>query len=103
LLIIGGVALVEHEHHHEHKERKQVINRLARIEGHVRSVKQMTLDGRDCPELLLQIAAIRKALDGVAKVILKDHLEECVTSSLEPIDRERVLKDLQLALENYIR
>jgi DNA-binding FrmR family transcriptional regulator len=92
-----------HEHNHHHKERKQVFNRLARIEGHVRSVKQMTLDGRDCPDLLLQIAAIRKALDGVAKVILKDHLEECVTSSLDPTNRERVLKDLQLALDHFIR
>jgi DNA-binding FrmR family transcriptional regulator len=92
----------EHEHHH-HKARKQVINRLARIEGHVRSVKQMTLDGRDCPDLLLQIAAIRKALDGAAKVILKDHLEECVTSSLDQADRERVLKELQEALDHFIR
>ncbi len=96
----------EHEHaheHHHHKERKKVYNRLARIEGHVRSVKQMTEAGRDCPDLLLQIAAIRKALDGVAKVILKDHLEECVTSSLDSTDRERVLKDLQQALDHFIR
>jgi DNA-binding FrmR family transcriptional regulator len=107
-LVKGSADLDDHEHthehdHHHHKERKQVINRLARIEGHVRSVKQMTLDGRDCPDLLLQIAAIRKALDGVAKVILKDHLEECVTSSLDPTDRERVLKELQQALDHFIR
>lgn len=64
------------EHGHSHKVRKQVVNRLARIEGHVRAVKEMELEGRDCPDLLLQISAIRKALDSVGKVILKDHLKQ---------------------------
>ena len=93
----------EHEDHHHHKERKQVFNRLARIEGHVRSVKQMTQDGRDCPELLLQIAAIRKALDGVAKVILKDHLQECVITAIDQADKEKIISVLQHALDRYIR
>lgn len=42
-----------------HKHRKQIENRLAKIEGHVRSVKNMTSEGRDCGDLLIQIAAIR--------------------------------------------
>jgi DNA-binding FrmR family transcriptional regulator len=53
---------MKHEHHHndhEHKYRKQIINRLARIEGHMRSVKETTVNGRDCSEVLLQIAAVR--------------------------------------------
>src|SRR5690606_12267672 len=37
-----------HAHDHEHKYRKQIVNRLSRIEGHVRSVKMMTAGGRDC-------------------------------------------------------
>ncbi|SDO23587.1 DNA-binding transcriptional regulator, FrmR family [Paenibacillus sp. yr247] len=90
-------------HHHFHKERKQVINRLARIEGHVRAIKDMAQSERDCPELLLQIAAVRKALDGVAKVILKDHIEECVVSSFGHDNQEQVLKDLHNALDHFIR
>ena len=49
-----------------------MVNRLARIEGHVRAVKEMAANGRDCPDILLQIAAIQKALDSTAKLILKD-------------------------------
>lgn len=92
-----------HEHNHEHKHRKQIVNRLARIEGHVRSVKDMTAEGRDCSEVLLQIAAVQKALDSAAKLLLKDHLESCVVDAVHHGNQEQVLADLHKALDNYIR
>lgn len=93
----------QHEHHHEHKYRKQIVNRLARIEGHLRSVKEMTAAGRDCAEVLLQIAAVQKALDNAAKLLLKDHLESCVVDAVQHGNEEKVLADLHKALDNYIR
>lgn len=90
-------------HGHHHKERKQIVNRLARIEGHVRAVKEMANDERDCPEILLQIAAIQKALDSVAKVIFSDHLKQCIAPAISEDQREKVLDDLKSALENYIK
>jgi len=92
-----------HQHDHEHKHRKQIVNRLARIEGHVRAVKEMTADGRDCAEVLLQIAAVRKALDGAAKLLLKDHLESCVVDAVHHGNQNKVISDLNKALDNYIR
>lgn len=94
----GGEEVDPHIHAHQ----KQVLNRLARIEGHVRAVKQMVSDGRDCSEVLLQIAAVRKALDNTAKVILKDHLEHCLIHAIED-HNEDFMKDLQKALDHYIR
>ncbi|ANY66588.1 cytosolic protein [Paenibacillus sp. BIHB 4019] len=91
-----------HTHTHEHKHRKQIINRLARIEGHVRSVKEMTADGRDCSDILLQIAAVRKALDNAAKLLLKDHLESCVVDAIHHGEK-KTLEDLNKALEHFIR
>lgn len=91
------------EHNHPHKYRRQVVNRLARIEGHVRAIKEMTSDGRDCSEILLQIAAARKALDNVAKVILKDHLESCVVDAVQHGNQEKVLQDLNKTLDYFIR
>ncbi|MCM3431720.1 metal-sensing transcriptional repressor [Brevibacillus agri] len=90
-------------HEHEHKHRKQIVNRLARIEGHMRSVKEMTAAGRDCSEVLLQIAAVQKALDKAAKLLLKDHLESCVVDAVLHGNQEKVLEDLHKALDNYIR
>ncbi|TKH41536.1 cytosolic protein [Paenibacillus terrae] len=92
-----------HDHAHEHKYRKQIVNRLARIEGHGKAVKKMTNEGRDCSEVLLQIAAVQKALDNAAKLLLKDHLESCVVDAVHHGNQEKVLSDLNKALDNYIR
>lgn len=88
---------------HVHTNQKQVVNRLARVEGHVRAVKQMVTEGRDCPEVLLQIAAIQKAIDNTAKLILKDHLEHCLVHAVNEGEHEDFLKKLQEALDRYIR
>ncbi|CVK18277.1 MULTISPECIES: metal-sensing transcriptional repressor [Sporomusa] len=88
---------------HTHSHQKQVVNRLARIEGHIRGIKEMVLAERDCPEVLLQIAAVRKALDNTAKIILKDHLEDCLIHAVNEGEQEKFLADLQEALDRYIR
>lgn len=71
----------EHGHGHVHTQTKAVINRLSRAIGHLESVKRMVEDGRDCTEVLVQLAAVRSALSSTAKVILKDHLEHCVSDA----------------------
>lgn len=76
-----GDGLETHNHPHTHTQTKAVINRLARAIGHLESVKRMVEDGRDCTEVLIQLAAVRSALSGTAKVILKDHLEHCVSDT----------------------
>ena len=78
---------VSHEHEdghsharsHTHTQTKAVLNRLARAIGHLESVKRMVEEGRDYTEVLVQLAAVRSALSGTARVILKDHLEHCVS------------------------
>ncbi|AMQ22076.1 DNA-binding FrmR family transcriptional regulator [Anoxybacillus tepidamans] len=92
-----------HFHNHSHKHRQQIVNRLARIEGHVRSIKEMTKEGRDCSEVLLQIAAVRKALDNAAKILLKDHLEGCVVDAVHKGNQQEVLANLNKALDHYLK
>ena len=65
-------------HGHVHTQTKAVLNRLARAIGHLEYVRRMVEEGRDCTEVLVQLAAVRSALSGTARVILKDHLEHCV-------------------------
>lgn len=71
----------EHEHTHSHTQTKAVVNRLSRAIGHLESVKRMVENGRDCTEVLVQLAAVRSALSSTAKVILKDHLQHCITDA----------------------
>ncbi|MFE5318443.1 metal-sensing transcriptional repressor [Paenibacillus sp. NPDC056579] len=96
-----------HTHDHagedHHRHRKSVVNRLARIEGHVRSVKDMAANGRECGDLLIQIAAIRSALDNCGKLILKDHLEGCVIEAAKSGTEQEVMKQLNEALDKFIR
>ena len=89
--------------HSHHKQRKNIANRLARIEGHVRAVKDMSNEGRDCNELLIQLAAIRSAIDSCGKLILKDHLEGCVIEAVRSGNEEQVLKQLNDSIDKFIR
>lgn len=70
-----------HTHPHSHTQTKAVINRLSRAIGHLESVKRMVENGRDCTEVLVQLAAVRSALSSTARVILKDHLQHCISDT----------------------
>ena len=70
-----------HGHTHSHTQTKAVVNRLARAIGHLESVKRMVEDGRDCTDVLIQLAAVRSALNNTAKIILKDHIEHCISGA----------------------
>ena len=70
-----------HGHGHTHTQTKAVVNRLARAIGHLESVKRMVESGRDCTDVLVQLAAVRSALNSTAKVILKEHMEHCIADA----------------------
>ncbi len=65
-------------HTHHHRQTKAILNRLSRIEGHIRSIKVMVEEGRDCSDILIQIAAVRSAITQTGRVVLEDHLESCL-------------------------
>ena len=87
-------------HGHTHTQTKAVINRLSRAIGHLESVKRMVEDGRDCTEVLVQLAAVRSALNSTAKVILKDHLEHCINNAGEG-DQDQ-LQALNEAIDKFM-
>ncbi len=63
---------------HTHRHSRDIANRLARIEGHVRKVKKMVEEERDCADVLIQLAAIRSAVNKTAQAVLEDHVESCL-------------------------
>ncbi len=87
---------------HPHEHRQQVINRLARIEGHIRAIKRMVEEDKPCPDVLMQIAAVRSALNSAGRVILEDHLQSCMVEAVEKDDYQRALKDLKNSLDKFI-
>ena len=87
-----------HSHAHTHQNTKTVKNRLARIIGHLHAVERMVDEGRDCSEVLIQLAAIRSAINNLCKVILKDHMDHCIVDAVQTGDME-TLEELDKAID----
>ena len=92
----------DHAHPHVHENTKAVLNRLSRAIGHLQSVRKMVEDGRDCSEVLIQIAAVRSAINNIGKVILQDHIQHCLVDAVEN-DDEQALDDLCQAIDKFIK
>ena len=92
----------EHGHHHSHAQTKAVLNRLSRAIGHLESIKRMVEDGRDCSEVLVQLSAVKAAINNTAKVILKDHIEHCMVDAVESGDHEAI-EELTAAIDRFIK
>lgn len=91
-----------HNHNHDHKHTKEVSNRLARAIGHLQKVKQMVDDGEDCSEVLVQLAAVKSAINNTGKLILKDHLEHCIVHAVQDGDDE-MLEELNNAIDKFMK
>lgn len=89
-------------HGHSHANSRAVINRLSRAIGHLEMVKRMVEDGRDCNDILIQLAAVRSALHNTGKVILKDHLEHCIVDAVQTGDLESI-EELNRAIDQFIK
>ena len=85
-----------------HKQTKAVVNRLSRIEGHVRAIKQMLEQGKPCAEVLTQLAAVKAAVQKAAQVVLEDHIESCLGQAALSGSAEIEWRNLKEALDKYI-
>jgi len=91
-----------HIHSHNHAHTKSVLNRLSRAIGHLTAVRGMVEDGRDCSEVLVQLAAVRSALNKTCEVILKDHLDHCIMDAVEKGDI-KAMRELNRAIELFMK
>jgi DNA-binding FrmR family transcriptional regulator len=81
---------ISHVHGHVHENQKAVMNRLSRAIGHLEKVKRMVENGEDCANVLIQLAAVRSALDNTGKVILKDHMRHCLVEAVAEGDQDAI-------------
>lgn len=78
-------------------------NRLSRIEGHVRGIKRMLSEHASCEELLIQLSAVRSALNQATARLLENHMETCVTDCVRAGQGEKALRQLKGALTQVIK
>ena len=89
-------------HTGHHGKRPLVINRLSRIEGHIRAIKRMIEEEKPCPEVLIQLAAVRSAVKRAAQVVLEDHVESCLSEAASKGNVDQEWQSLKEALDKYV-
>ena len=98
----GTVVTHSHSHTHTHTHTKAVLNRLSRAIRHLESIRRMVEDGRDCSEVLIQLSAVKAAINNTGKVILQDHIEHCIVDAVESGDHE-ALEELSKAIDRFMK
>ena len=84
------------------KERKDMLNRLSRIEGQVRGVRKMVENDVYCPDILIQVSAISAALNSFNKVLLAEHIRTCVAEDIKE-GKDETIDELVLVLQKLMK
>jgi len=79
----------EHDHPHVHETHPEIVKRLKRADGHLRSVIDMLEAGRPCLDIAQQLHAVEKALIQAKKTLIQDHLDHCLEEVVSPLPREQ--------------
>ena len=87
---------------HSHTDKKKVLARLSRAIGHLEAIRRMVEEDRDCSEVLVQIAAVRTAVNNVGRIILLDHINHCIVHAVENGD-QKALDDLNTAVNRFVK
>ncbi len=84
------------------KSIENLQSRLSKIEGQVRGISKMLQEKRNCNEILVQISAIKSAINQVAIGLLREHFKSCVKPEIDA-GRQDIIDDLMLAVERLIK
>lgn len=84
------------------KEQKAIANRIAKTIGHTKSIRYMVESGRDCSEVLIQLAAVKAAINSTGKALLKLYIKQSLQEAVENQDEEK-LKELNRAIEMFMK
>ncbi|MBS7543193.1 metal-sensing transcriptional repressor [Ancylobacter oerskovii] len=74
------------EHPHIHATHPQIVKRLKRSHGHLRTVIDMLEAGRSCHDIAQQLHAVEKAINQAKKTLIQDHLDHCLDEVVSPLE-----------------
>ncbi|MGV0102161.1 metal-sensing transcriptional repressor [Nostoc sp. DSM 114167] len=90
------------KHSYSEASLNDLMKRLSRIEGHIRGVKNMIESSRPCPDVLIQIAAVRGAVQQVGRIILDEYLKESVARTTQQGDIKTEIEALKTVLDRFL-
>lgn len=84
------------------EEYKCLMNRLCRIEGQIKGIKNMLENDAYCPDILIQVSAVNAALNSFNKVLLANHLKSCVIEDIRK-GNNQVIDELVKTLQKLMK
>ena len=84
------------------EEVRKLINRLNRVEGQIRGIRGMVEKDAYCPDILIQAAAVRAALDAFCRELLSEHIRTCVKDDIVA-GREEAVDELLVMLRKLMK
>jgi DNA-binding FrmR family transcriptional regulator len=74
---------------HTHATHPEIVKRLKRAEGHLKSVITMIEGGRPCLDIAQQLSAVEKAITNAKRTLIQDHLDHCLEETVGPLPRDQ--------------
>ena len=84
------------------EEYKNLLNRLNRIEGQIRGIKNMVEKDAYCTDILVQVAAANAALNSFSKVLLANHMRTCVVDDIRA-GKDGTIDELVATIQKLMR
>lgn len=90
------------KHSHSGKEKAALVARLHRIRGQIQAIEKMVNDDTDCPEILMQVVAVRRAMKSFGDAIVHSHMHECIDHARTQAESKEKLRSFLSVLERYV-
>lgn len=94
--------MAKDKHVHSPDEKRALQLRLRKIAGQISAIERMVEEDRDCPDVLMQVVSVRKALKSFAEIVIHEHAHECIAHAADPKEGRRKLRELLTVLERYV-
>lgn len=85
------------------RDKAKLLARLKRIEGQVRGISRMVEEDKYCVEILIQIAAVKAALNKVGLVLLEDHTRGCVRRAIQAAEDDEAIDELMDVIMRFVK
>lgn len=80
-----------------------IIRRLKKIEGQVKGIQRMVDEDKYCVDVLIQVAAVRAAINRVGTIVFEHHSRGCMRKAVEDSDQEAAIEELVGVLSKFIK
>lgn len=85
------------------EDNEAILRRLRRIEGQVKGIQKMVEEGKHCSDVLVQVSAVRSAMNSVGGLILENYMKNCLKNYLDGVAQDETLDDLVDIMVKYTK